>query len=264
MILFIFEGKKTEPNLFKTIEKLYFQNTEEQKICCFGYNIYELYKLMNESDFTENVISVIRTKMASRNDHSIPEDADISDFSEVFLFFDYDFQNKNLPLEELNKQVREMLDFFSNETENGKLYINYPMVESIKCTNQLPDSNYYTYTVTRKDCHDFKDYVTKTYNYYKSTDYFIFSIDSKTKTLRPFTPEKEKLISESWKHLNKQNICKANFICKDINELPESKNDINQTNLFENQITKYVTNNETVSILNSFPLFLYEYFKEIF
>ena len=24
MILFIFEGKKTEPNLFKTIEKLYF------------------------------------------------------------------------------------------------------------------------------------------------------------------------------------------------------------------------------------------------
>lgn len=87
MILFIFEGKKTEPNLFKTIEKLYFSNTNERKVCCFGYIIYELYKLMNESDFTEDVITVIRSKIATRNDHSIPEDADVSDFSEIFLFF---------------------------------------------------------------------------------------------------------------------------------------------------------------------------------
>ena len=44
MILFVFEGRKTEPSLFKTLEYLYFKNPDEQKICCFGYNIYELYK----------------------------------------------------------------------------------------------------------------------------------------------------------------------------------------------------------------------------
>ena len=100
--------------------------------------------------------------------------------------------------------------------------------------------------------------------YFHNADYFIFSIDNKSKTLRPFTPEKETLVTENWKHLNKQNICKANFICKDVNELPSSKDDVNQTSVFENQLTKYVEKDETVSILNSFPLFLYEYFKEIF
>ena len=139
MILFVFEGRKTEPSLFKTLEYLYFKNPDEQKICCFGYNIYELYRLMNESDFTEDIVTVIKRKLASRNEKPIPEDVSITDFSEVYLFFDYDFQNKNLELEELNSQVQEMLGFFFDETINGKLYINYPMVESIKCTQKLPD-----------------------------------------------------------------------------------------------------------------------------
>ena len=64
-----------------------------------------------------------------------------SDFSEVYLFFDYDFQNKNLELSEINSQLTEMLDFFSDETDNGKLYINYPMIESIRCTRKLPDEH---------------------------------------------------------------------------------------------------------------------------
>lgn len=261
MILFIFEGKKTEPNIFKTIEKLYFQNPNEQKICCFGYNIYELYRLMNDSDFTENIISVIRQKTASRNDNSIPDDADISDFSEVFLFFDYDFQNSNLPLYELNVEIKEMLEFFSDETENGKLYINYPMVESIKCTNELPDSLYYKYEVSRDNCHNFKNYVTEKFNFYKSTDYFLFAVDHKTQKLRNITDEKMNVVSENWKYIKNQNICKANYICHDENKLPQIKNSVNQNIIFKNQLLKYIIPRETVSILNSFPLFLYEYFK---
>lgn len=35
-----------------------------------------------------------------------------------------------------------MLDYFSDETENGKLYINYPMIESLKYTKEIPDANY--------------------------------------------------------------------------------------------------------------------------
>ena len=262
MILFIFEGKKTEPNLFKTIEKLYFPNTNERKVCCFGYNIYELYKLMNESDFTEDVITVIRSKIATRNDHSIPEDADVSDFSEIFLFFDYDFQNKNLPSEELDNQLKNMLEFFNDETENGKLYINYPMVEAIKCTNKLPDSRFIHYTATRKECSDFKNYITSAYPFYKSTDFFIFAIDGRTKEIRePLTKEKLTLVSNNWNTLKEQNIKKANFICNDIFDYPESKDDINQQLIFNCQKEKFVDKDDSVSILRSFPLFLYEYFK---
>lgn len=261
MILFVFEGRKTEPSLFKTLEYLYFKKTNEQKICCFGYNIYELYRLMNESDFTEDIVTVIKRKLASRNEKPIPEDVSITDFSEVYLFFDYDFQNKNLELEELNSQVQEMLGFFFDETINGKLYINYPMVESIKCTQKLPDEHFYEYKVAREDCSDFKDYVTRVFNYYKSTDFMQFSVDKKTKELRPITKEREKLITENWGYLKEQNIKKANYICNDIYDYPENKSDVDQKSIFGSQLEKFVLLKNEVSILNAFPLFLFEYFK---
>ena len=158
MILFVFEGRKTEPSLFKTLEYLYFNNPDEKKICCFGYSIYELYRLMTESAFTEDIVTVIKRKLESRNEKPIPENISITDFSEIYLFFDYDLQNKFLGSEELNSQLKEMLDFFSDETDNGKLYISYPMIESIKCTQQLPDKHFYEYKVTKEDCSDFKNY----------------------------------------------------------------------------------------------------------
>ena len=151
---------------------------------------------MNESDFTEDIVTVIKRKLESRNEKPIPEDVSITDFSEVYLFFDYDFQNKNLSLEDLNSQVQEMLDFFSDETDNGKLYINYPMVESIKCTQKFPDENFFEYKVTREDCSDFKDYVSRVYNYYGSTDFIQFSTDKKTKELRLITKEREQFVKD--------------------------------------------------------------------
>ena len=261
MILFIFEGKRTEPNLFKTIEKLYFQNRDERKVYCFGYNIYELYKLMNESDFTEDLITVIRSKMATRNDHSIPDDVDTSDFSEIFLFFDYDFQNKNLPLPELNKQLEVMLDFFSDETENGKLYINYPMVESIRCTNELPDELFYKYIVSHKDCSDFKNYIVKEFDFYKSYDFIQLPIDKKTNHLRTVSKEQEIRVRENWDYLKNQNIKKANYICNKINAYTKDKQSISQRNILKSQIEKHVLPHNRVSILNAFPLFLFEYFR---
>lgn len=261
MILFVFEGRKTEPSLFKTLEYLYFKNPDEQKICCFGYNIYELYRLMNESDFTEDIVTVIKRKLASRNEKPIPEDVSITDFSEVYLFFDYDFQNKNLELEELNSQVQEMLGFFFDETINGKLYINYPMVESIKCTQKLPDENFFEYKVTREDCSDFKDYVSRVYNYYGSTDFIQFSTDKKTKELRLITKEREQFVKENWEYLKEQNIKKANYICKDVYDYPENKSDVDQKSIFGSQLEKFVLLKNEVSILNAFPLFLFEYFK---
>ena len=73
MILFVFEGRKTEPALFKTLEHLYFNNPNEKKVCCFGYNIYELYRLMTESDFTEDIVTVIKRKLESRNEKPISD-----------------------------------------------------------------------------------------------------------------------------------------------------------------------------------------------
>ena len=262
MILFVFEGRKTEPSLFKTLEYLYFNNPDEKKICCFGYSIYELYRLMTESDFTEDIVTVIKRKFESRKEKPIPDDLSITDFSEVYLFFDYDLQNKYLELDELNSQIHEMLDFFSDETDNGKLYISYPMIESIKCTQKLPDEHFFEYKASREDCSDFKNYVSKTFNFYKSSDFMQFTIDKKTNELRPITKQREENVRKNWEFLKEQNIKKANYICFDVYEYPEKKGSINQDNIFNSEITKFVIPNNEVSILNAFPLFLFEYFKK--
>lgn len=44
MILFVFEGVKREPDLFRTIQQLYFANRDEQIVCSYNNNIYQLYK----------------------------------------------------------------------------------------------------------------------------------------------------------------------------------------------------------------------------
>lgn len=62
-------------------------------------------------------------------------------------------------------KAREMVEYFDNETiENkGKLYINYPMMESYKFTNPKTffDSSYKDETITLSEAKKFKSYVNE-------------------------------------------------------------------------------------------------------
>lgn len=68
-------------------------------------------------------------------------------------------------------------------------------------------------------------------------------------------------VRRNWHFLIQQNVCKANFIVSDRYEMPIKKDVIDQIAIFEGQQSKYVDVDETVAILNSFPLFVYEYLK---
>ena len=131
MILFIFEGTKREPRLFKTLEYLFFPKNCEHIVCSYGNNIYNLYKRMSETDFDEDIVAILMEKYREEGVGSFAGIEKRSDISEVYLFFDYDIHNQNLTktlaLCDLNEQLQKMLDFFTDETEHGKLYINYPM-----------------------------------------------------------------------------------------------------------------------------------------
>ena len=48
MILFIFEGDEREPRLYRTMERLYFPKENDNIICSFGNNIYDLYNEIME------------------------------------------------------------------------------------------------------------------------------------------------------------------------------------------------------------------------
>ncbi len=253
MILFVFEGEDREPHIYRTLERLYFPRNNNNVICSFGNNIYELYNEMKTYEGDGDVFSVIKQRYAESED-SVLKGLRRSDISEIYLFFDYDFQHNHLSLDEINERVEEMLKLFDDETGQGKLYINYPMVESIRYTKELPDSDYCGYNVSRFDCRDFKKLVHQ-FSYYSNFDHILFRDNEK--------PDKERylMIQDNWSILKEMNVCKANWLITDSYSMPGKKSEIGQMSIFRSQKEKYVDKEERISVLNSFPIFLYEYFK---
>lgn len=158
MILFVFEGARREPMLFESIKYLFFEKETDTIVYSFGNNIYNLYKQIMELG-TGDIVSLLREIHRGNEENPFKDIANSSDFAEIYLFFDYDLQHKFLSLEEINSRLKDMLELFDDETSNGKLYINYPMIESIRYTKELPDRNYYQYTVKCAECHDLSDYL---------------------------------------------------------------------------------------------------------
>lgn len=256
MILFVFEGKRREPDIFRTLEYLFFPKGQTI-VCSFGNNIYELHRQLKALGGGGDLVSILREKYENSPDNPFSPDTKSSDFSEIFLFFDYDFQNRNLTMEQMNGQIFEMLELFNDETDNGLLYINYPMIEAIRYTKELPDSHFSDYCVSRTDCHDkgFKD-MAQQFSAYGSFD-FIF-IDFR----RPPSEKKVSIVKQNWVLLERQNVVKANLICNGELDVPVDKDTISQKRLFESQLSQFIVPKNEVSILSAFPLFIFNYFKQ--
>ena len=128
---FIVEGEVREPLIIDNILKVFFSHGNFKILTLpAGENIYMLWKKMKADDFDTDIIEVLRES----NDDICKQLVGLSrdDFSEVYLFFDYDMHQTNLGREEDADAVKQMLESFDNETENGKLYISYPMVEALR------------------------------------------------------------------------------------------------------------------------------------
>ena len=259
MILLIFEGKDDKV-YFESIKRLFFPEKEETFVCTYNSNIYSLYNKLKAHDAINgqlevNTVSVLKEILLEKGDETLKEIRE-DEVSEIYLFFDYDFQDNRCPLKENNRKLQDLLLLFNDETGNGKLYINYPMVESLRYTKKLPDSDYWKYTVTLQKCKEtkFKRQVSD-FSFYGSNEYLVVSkgedIDS----------PKMNAAKMNWLHLVVMNSSKSNYICNDKKELPAEM--ITQQILFENQLAKYIMEEDCrVSILNSFPIFLFDYFGE--
>lgn len=253
MILFVFEGEEREPRLYRTLERLYFPKQNDNIVLSFGNNIYDLYNELKEYGAGGDLVPILRQRLA-RRDCATLDGIRASDISQIFLFFDYDFQNAQLPLDEINKRVEEMLALFDNETGNGKLYINYPMVESIWYTKELPDEAYARYTVSREDCKDFKR-LAREFSAYKSLDHILFKEGE-----RP-TKEKYLKVKDNWQHLKSMNVRKANLLTTGHYAMPAEKSAISQHSIFDAQVAQAVSTKEQVAVLNAFPIFIFDYMK---
>lgn len=129
--VFIVEGEAREPLIIDNISKVFFKHIKFKIITLpAGQNIYMLWKKLKEDDFDTDIIEVLReeNKEIEKQLAGLKRD----DFSEIYLFFDYDGHQNNLGEFDSKDAIEQMLISFDNETENGKLYISYPMVEALR------------------------------------------------------------------------------------------------------------------------------------
>ena len=233
-ILLVFEGEKTESLVANSLIASLIEQTSNLVVAVYKTHIYNLYTEVINDPFLD-IFHVIKEK----NPHLSHFDRD--EFSQIYLFFDYDGHVGGA----LDQKIEVLLEYFNEESENGKLFISYPMVEAIRCIQDLEDLDLFLNATYKKaDFKQFKAFV-HSYGIQKLQNYAHYSSDVK-----------EKLISFHCK--------KANYLVN--NDLNYPNEPIDQTEIFRSQQEKFIYITEDVSILGSFPLMLLDYFgaKKLF
>lgn len=133
-ILIITEGQEEERLFSSIVESINELMDEDYEIVKFNNPIYELYELIKDDKYFD-IVHYLQILYA-RNNKEVSNDV----FSQVYLVFDYDPQYHKYS----DEIISEMLKVFNNETENGKLYINYPMVEAAYHLRSEYDKDFYT------------------------------------------------------------------------------------------------------------------------
>ena len=123
-ILIIGEGAKAERRLMEYLCQQY--GIQRKAFVTYGAIIYDLYdKITSQytSDWTGLNIQLMLQEYARPEDLPILQD----NYTDILLVFDFDPGDNRYSAEKLMKLVK----FFAHSEREGRLYINYPMLESI-------------------------------------------------------------------------------------------------------------------------------------
>ena len=227
-ILFVFEGQVTEHDIMANMRK-YYLNTETDGVYLVSSNcsdIYSLYgKLKKDEDL--DIFPLLTEKTANAHLSDIKR----RQISEIYLFFDYDGHVPGAT----DEKLQELLEHFNDETENGKLYVSYPMVESLK---HIPEKGFETLTVKAKEKIGYKKIASDECK----REYISFN----------------KLSHNDWKQLNLSHLKKLNKLVNDTYELPSKLYE--QTVILEKQVQNHISTHNEVAVLSCYPIFLLDYY----
>lgn len=221
-ILFVIEGSKEE-SVVRSLETVFFDKKTIITLV-FGTVIYALYKAINE-DADLEVFPLLKKRVKGLENYNR------NSFSDIYLFFDYDAHATNAS----DVKMEKLLNTFDNETENGKLYVSYPMLESLKHYRNFEDFK----ILTAKCSPEYK----KEVNNYCSERYIDFKMYDRV----------------VWIELLRAHLYKMNYIVADSYNFPTQY--FSQLSIFEKQLEKYLIKTEKrVAVLSAFPIFVYDYF----
>ena len=143
-VLLLVEGEKKEVELLSHFYRLYEENDSKIKpikIVSFKTDIYTFYNELEKFAINEEIDkSSIDLPLFLNDYHGLQGDEQLnsSDFIEKIVVFDYDPQSDGYKTEKL----KELMEIFSDSTTVGKLYLNYPMLESYKDMESLDDKGF--------------------------------------------------------------------------------------------------------------------------
>lgn len=143
-ILVIVEGEKTDVRLMKHLLRTYGLD-KKHAIVSYNTNIYTLYNDMFRDDDPESydILQVLKSRESDEDKKRIFDE----EYSDILLIFDFDPQDVQYD----KKKIIYMQEYFSESSDMGKLYINYPMVEAFYHMKSIPDIEYIERKVTKAE-----------------------------------------------------------------------------------------------------------------
>lgn len=186
-ILLLVEGAKTDVEVMNHLLKIYGIG-DRHEIVSYNTNIYNLYKALFKDDDPEviDILQLLKSKEKDVEKKRIFDER----FSDILLVFDLDPQDA----EYSPNIIEKLLEYFNESSENGKLYLNYPMVEAFYHMRSIPDPDYYEYKATIAELKA-KSYKTRVHRESRNRKFEMFAADK---------PECDQVII--------QNIKKSNMI----------------------------------------------------
>lgn len=231
-ILFIVEGETDEPEFIEQVKSVLFSDYD---IDYYTYktSIHDLVDyLCVDGEFDTDID--IKLALANLDKNEEQKEVLNKKYTDIFLIFDMEphYQKQRFD------QICEMLKFYNDSGDNGKLYINYPMMQSYKHLNEMPDLQFEHKTVSVEEVQNYKALV---------------GTESKYQDLKKYTYEI--IMSICAHHLKKMNyILNKSF---DVPNLDTFLN-FNFISLLEYEINKWETEKK-VDVLNTSIFFILEY-----
>ncbi|MDQ7727590.1 hypothetical protein [Halomonas sp. SpR8] len=231
--LFVFEGAKREKQYFRSLKCAFFKDEESHILVSFQNDIYELYKELSKDEDLDpfelikemNPIEKHQEEMANLRRDQI---------GQIYLFFDMEPHDDHYS----DQNLLNMLGLFSNETELGKLFISYPMVEALR------------------DIDDHTEYLTRIANL----------VDCNGTNYKPLSAKRGSNIYQDarkidkilWQGLVAANVKKANSLVRGEYVATPI---LEQLAIAQAQLTNCLPKDH-VAVLSAFPIFLADYFGQ--
>jgi len=237
-ILVLVEGEKTDYNLMNGLFTTY-EIAERHQIVVYSTSIHSLYNTLFKNKDIDDVDIFLHLREHAEDSLKETIFDQRQRYTDIILIFDLDPQERNFS----SDAIREMVEYFSNSTDMGKLYINYPMLEAFYHIKSVPDPDYDNYYASLSELKD-HHYKTRVHN------------ESIISNRKDFVADKENCNA-----IIRQNLDKAWQLIGSPDELSREPSP-EQIDILKKQID-LLENKDLVAVLNTCIFYIVDYNPEL-